>query len=277
MRWRQRAVRSSTEGIIAPIFWSRFYLNIPSSKRFGHRSLFWEWKWKIPTLPCGDDHGIPAKAYPSTLWILLCPSKMAVTFCNPAKANWATVVNGVCWMESSLSLGSPLNANGLMTEILLPSRESFFRYLSIQKKRIIVFAQRQCSMRPPMIHDLYIPQFTYLRPLKASLRISGKLFFVRLRCSTVGGSLFTGISINPPVLHSTWNIKHTCDGKLCSLNSWISQSRTMQARLVICRRATKSSESTKLSIALLERKAAKNREEIGIAFHLSLLLNNKPL
>lgn len=80
------------------------------------------------------------------------------------------MASGVCWIESSLSLGRPRKANGLMMDMLLPSKESF------RKAR---------------------------RPAKASLLMTGKWFLVRDRCSTVGGSSFTGTSVKPPELQST--------------------------------------------------------------------------
>lgn len=92
-------------------------------------------------------------------------------FCKPANANFATVVSGVYWIESSFSRGKPRNAKGLMMLILFPSNTSFLSARS-----------------PPNASDFMI----------------GKLFFVKDKCSTVGGICFTGISRKPPVLHSTW-------------------------------------------------------------------------
>lgn len=80
------------------------------------------------------------------------------------------MARGVCWIDSSRSLGSPRKANGLMIDMLLPSKESFRRAR---------------------------------RPEKASLLMTGKWFLVRDRCSTVGGRSFTGISVKPPELQST--------------------------------------------------------------------------
>lgn len=91
-------------------------------------------------------------------------------FWRPAKANCAIVARGVCCMEISRSLGSPRKANGFMVVILLPSSESFF------KKR---------------------------RPAKASLLMTGKLFLVSAKFSTVCGRRLDGISCRPPVLQRT--------------------------------------------------------------------------
>lgn len=119
---------------------------------------------------------VPANAYPSTLWILLCPRRMAVMFWRPAKANCATVESGVCWMDSSRRRGRPRNAKGLIVLMLLPSSESLRRWRS---------------------------------PVNASLRITGKWFLVSDRCSTEEGNIFSGISVSPPVLHKTCNNVHS--------------------------------------------------------------------
>lgn len=115
---------------------------------------------------------VPAKAYPSTRSILLWARLMVDMFCRPAKANGATVVKGVFCMDKSLRRGRPRNANGLIVVMLLPS--------SVNLRSIF-------------------------KPPKASLLMSGKLFFVNESCSTAGGKCLTGISCSPPVLHNTWN------------------------------------------------------------------------
>lgn len=97
---------------------------------------------------------------------------MLLIFWSAANENCAMLGSGVCWIESSLSLGSPLKAKGLIKLMLLPSRESFLKAFS---------------------------------PAKESLFMIGKWFLVNDRCSTVGGSSFSGISVKPPELHNTWD------------------------------------------------------------------------
>lgn len=75
-------------------------------------------------------------------------------------------------MDNSFNLGSPRKAKGLIADMLFPSRDILRNSL---------------------------------RPLKASLRMTLKLFLVSERCSTVEGNVCRGISMRPPVLHSTWN------------------------------------------------------------------------
>lgn len=119
---------------------------------------------------------VPANAFVSTRKILLWLNRMVVIFWRPANANWATVANGVCWMEISRIFGRPRNANGLIVVILLPSRDNFLRLR---------------------------------RPANASLLIIGKLFLVSDRFSTLNGNRFVGISRNPPVLHRTCEQRKT--------------------------------------------------------------------
>lgn len=113
----------------------------------------------------------PANAYASMRRILLWHSEICDTFWRPAKANDATTASGVCWIERSRSRGSPRNANGLMVVMLFRSRDSFRRAF---------------------------------RPRKASLLITGKMFFCRARVSTVRGMFLRGISRSSPLLHITW-------------------------------------------------------------------------
>lgn len=86
-------------------------------------------------------------------------------------------------MEISRIFGRPRNANGFIVVMLLPSSESFF------KNR---------------------------KPANASLLITGKLFLVSARFSTVGGSFLVGITVRLPLLHSTCeSMKESNERFLC--------------------------------------------------------------
>lgn len=73
-------------------------------------------------------------------------------------------------MEISRIFGRPRNANGLIVDMLLPSSDSFFRNR---------------------------------KPANASLLITGKLFLVSAKFSTVDGSFLVGICVRLPLLQRT--------------------------------------------------------------------------